>query len=401
MRKNGKRDVLFLCQYFYPENNSSATLPFDTACALASVGLKVSAMCSMPHEYAEEIRVPSRETVSGVAIHRIRCLYPPRSSRMGRLLNFFSFTFNVLLHLGELRRHRVVIVYSNPPILPLVTWIAERLFGTKLVFVSYDLYPEIALTSKSIRPDGGIDRVMKWINHRVFRRASAVVALSNEMRDSLLHLRPELSAENVHILPNWAHEPTPAKRQREENVLTVGYVGNFGVVQDIDTLLGAIEQLKGDCRFRFLFAGHGSKLDEVYERTAGNDFVCVKGFLTGEALDHVLGACDCCVVSLNPGVNRFCMPSKYYSYLQAGAAILSIMDPTAELSREVISERIGCAVSPGDTEGLCTALIAMAENLPAVREAGERASELYRTRYQRENTLSRYVALIRGVLEEA
>ena len=27
-----KKDILFLCQYFYPEYVSSATLPFDTAC---------------------------------------------------------------------------------------------------------------------------------------------------------------------------------------------------------------------------------------------------------------------------------------------------------------------------------------------------------------------------------
>ena len=77
------------------------------------------------------------------------------------------------------------------------------------------------------------------------------------------------------------------------------------------------------------------------------------------------------------------------------------MDPASDLSREVISERIGCAVAPGDTDGLCDALIAMAENLPAVREAGERSSALYRARYQREKTLARYVELVRRVLEEA
>jgi len=33
-----KKDVLFLCQYFYPEYVSSATLPFDTAVALTKAG---------------------------------------------------------------------------------------------------------------------------------------------------------------------------------------------------------------------------------------------------------------------------------------------------------------------------------------------------------------------------
>ena len=400
MRNNGKRDVLFLCQYFYPENNSSATLPFDTACALASAGLRVSALCGMPHEYAEETRVPARETVSGVEIHRVGYFHPPRGSRVGRLLNFFSFTLSVLLHLRELKRHRAVIVYSNPPVLPLVAWIAEKLFGTKLIFVAYDLYPEIALASNSIRPGGCIDRVMRWINRRVFRRASAVVALSGEMRDTVLRLRREIAGDRVHVLPNWAHEAAPTPKRAEDEVLTVGYIGNLGVAQEVETLLDAVERLKNDSRFRFLFAGHGSKLETVRMRTAENKQVHVDGFLTGDDLERVLRMCDCCVVSLNEGLHGLCMPSKYYSYLQAGTAIMSIMEPDAELSREVVSERIGIAVAPGDTNGLCAALISMAEDLPAVREAGMRAAALYRERYARGKALSRYVELIRNVLEE-
>ena len=34
-----KKDVLFLCQYFYPEYVSSATLPYQTARVLVSADL--------------------------------------------------------------------------------------------------------------------------------------------------------------------------------------------------------------------------------------------------------------------------------------------------------------------------------------------------------------------------
>ena len=46
-----KQDVLFLCQFFYPEYNSSATLPWDTAKYLAKSGLSVGAVCGYPKEY--------------------------------------------------------------------------------------------------------------------------------------------------------------------------------------------------------------------------------------------------------------------------------------------------------------------------------------------------------------
>ena len=38
-----KKDVLFLCQFFYPETVSSATLPFDTAASLCKQGFSVGA----------------------------------------------------------------------------------------------------------------------------------------------------------------------------------------------------------------------------------------------------------------------------------------------------------------------------------------------------------------------
>ena len=93
------------------------------------------------------------------------------------------------------------------------------------------------------------------------------------------------------------------------------------------------------------------------------------------------------------------MPSKYYSYLQAGTAVVSIMEKDSELSREVVSEHIGEAVAPGDKEGLCDALMNMADNLLEVRKAGERAAALYQERYQRKKTLERFTALVQSVLE--
>ena len=401
MAKRKQRDVLFLCQYFYPEHNSSATLPFDTACALAAAGYTVDALCGMPHEYTDAQDVPARETVRGVTIRRLRYLHPGRTRRAGRLLNFFSFTLRVLLHLGELRRHRAVIVYSNPPILPLCAWLAERLFGTKLIFVAYDIYPEIALAADSIRPGGLVDRVMQAINRRVFRRAAAVAALSEEMRDTLLRLRPELDDARVHVLPNWAHESAPRETAPEDGVLTVGYFGNLGLMQETETLLAAIERLRGDRRIRFLIAGHGSKLADFRARTADDPQVRIFDFLTGEALERALTLCDCCVVTLVPDVKGLCMPSKYYSYLQAGKAVLSVMEPDACLAREVVSERIGAAVPPGDDAALCAALTAMAAAPEAVRAAGERARAIYAARYDRSLGTERYVALVRSVLGEA
>lgn len=98
-----KRDILFLCQFFYPEYNSSATLPFDTASYLAQNGYSVGALCGYPREYNTSGEVPVRETKDGVSIHRLHYMQLNRRSKLGRLINYFSFTLSVLLHILNLR----------------------------------------------------------------------------------------------------------------------------------------------------------------------------------------------------------------------------------------------------------------------------------------------------------
>ena len=58
-----------------------------------------------------------------------------------------SFTLSVLLHIFEIKDYQAVIVYSNPPVLPIAAILANRLFKTKIIFVSYDVYPEVAYAS--------------------------------------------------------------------------------------------------------------------------------------------------------------------------------------------------------------------------------------------------------------
>ena len=132
-KQTGKKKVLLLCQYFYPEQKSSATLPYDTAVRLTEAGMEVDVLCGRPKEYTSETDVPLREIVNGVSIHRVRYAQPDRKRVIGRLINYFSFTTRVLFSLREIGSHDVVIVYSNPPILPMAAALANRFFRTKII----------------------------------------------------------------------------------------------------------------------------------------------------------------------------------------------------------------------------------------------------------------------------
>ena len=402
-----KKDILFLCQYFYPDQNSSATIPFDTAVALQKAGFTVGALVGYPGEYSQANGIPERETVEGVEIRRLHYSQRSRVGKLGRLWNFFSFTANALAHLHVLRGYRSVIVYSNPPILPLVSMLAKQLFGTKLVFVSFDVYPEIAQVTGAVSGQGIISRLMKWINRRLYQHADAVVSLTDEMRDYLLQNRPELTPDRIMTISNWAHETTTPVSEAayrrfgfESGQFIVSYFGNLGTCQDVEALMRAAEQLRDHSHIRFLIAGHGNKLPLVRERIArfGLDHVVVPGFLEGDAFRDAVAVSSCCVVSLEKGLNGLCAPSKYYSYLQGGSAILAVVEPDNYIATELRKEQIGFSSAPGDGTALAENILALELDRDRCKIMGKRAAELYQRAYSAEKGQQKYVSLFRETL---
>lgn len=405
---NTKYDILFLCQFFYPEHNSSATLPFDTAKCLANEGFSVGALCGYPKEYNDTKKVTAREKKDGVSIHRLRYLQLSRQSKLGRLVNYFSFTLSVLLHICEIKDYKSIIVYSNPPILPIAAILANRLFKTKIVFVSYDVYPEVAYVSGSLKEGSAVSSVMRRIKQSLFRRAEAVVALTDEMREYLLNHRSELSADRVVTISNWAHEATADSKSVARSELgytdedfVVAYFGNIGICQDETALIQAMEQLADHKNIKFLIAGHGNKMPSVRQAAERLPNVRICDFLTGTAFEHAVAASSCGIVSLEQGLTGMCAPSKYYSYLQGGLPILAVAEQSSYLSKDVLYSEIGLCSDVGNGVQLTQNILQLYRDPELCKKMSDNAVRLYTEKYAKGIGLNKYAALFKNVLRTA
>lgn len=399
-----KRDILFLCQFFYPEYISSAQLPWDTVQALKKAGFTVDALCGYPREYSDGNNIPEKETVDGVNIHRLKYIQTGRAGFLGRIINYFSFTFMVLLHLFEVAKYRAVVVYSNPPILPWIASWAKVLFGTKLVFVSYDLYPEVATVTNTLREGNIICRLMEHINKCVYRRADKVVALSSEMKDYILAHRNALETQ-VDVIPNWYADQGETERNREENRFrdtvenrfVVSYFGNMGTMQDMDTILGAIRELKDQDIF-FLFAGHGNKMEKLKSivEQEGISNIAIHKFLHGQDFRDALAISDCAFVSLEKGATGLCVPSKTYSYMMQGLPLLAIMDE-CDIVRD-IEAGAGAWVRSGESEKLAKIIRSLKDDPEAVARMRKTCRRIYLENYTTEICTNKYVTLFQKLL---
>lgn len=402
-----KKDILFACQFFYPEYISSAQLPFDTAKALKAAGYSVDVLCGYPREYLDGDNIPVEETVKGIHIRRLKYIQLDRSGFLGRIVNYFSFTFMVLLNLPRLRHYRSIVVYSNPPILPwIVSW-AKTLFGTKLVFVAYDLYPEVATVTRTLGEGNPICKLMNHINRCICRRADRIVALSSEMKAYILAHR-DYPENAVKIIPNWYADHGPMAPDRENNPFrqvtkdrfTVSYFGNMGTMQDMQTILQAVRELRDEDVF-FLFAGHGNKMEALRDtvQAEGIDNIKIYPFLHGQDFQNALAISDCALVTLVQGATGLCVPSKTYSYMMRGIPLLAVMDEGDIVSD--IESGAGRWVRNGEGSLLAWHIREMKADPETVSRMRMVCRKLYETKYTEEICTSQYVTLFRELLEQA
>lgn len=405
---NKKKDILILCQYFYPEYVSSAILPTQLAEELASAGYSVGTICGWPKEYHTGEVVSKKEEYKGINIYRIKYGSFNNKTKIGRLINFFSFFISTLLRLPKIMKYKVVIVYSNPPVLPFVGYLAQKIGKVKLVFVGFDLYPDNAIAINAIKPDGAISKLMKYINKKVYSNANKIIAISEDMKTYMMTKYEHLKDNQVTIIPNWyTGEIDASKLVKNEDFkiirdkwnLIILYTGNMGEAQDMDTIIDSIIQINNEKlkdNVFFIFTGHGSKQKQMEQKLIENGINNYKfyGFLKGQDYKDVLNIADICLVSLKKGIEGLGVPSKTYGYFAYSKPVISIMSEDTELAKNIIAYNAGFNVSQGDVLGFIKVIRELIENPQKLEILNINSNKIHEELYKKELSLNKYKDMI-------
>jgi len=396
--------ILFMLQFFYPEYITSALLPFQTAKHLAKEGFDITVYCGYPKEYVseEENSVPKKETVSGIKINRIKYMQSKRSNMFLRIINYFSLVVSFLLKIFSFRKYDQIVVYSNPPILPIVAIICNMLFKTDIIFVSYDVYPEIALKTGNLTENSIITKFMDFINNQLYKRAKRVVALSTEMKEYILENR-DIDEEKVVVIPNWATEEeqstSVSKGESEQNSdFQITYLGNMGIPQDMKTLLQTIKLLnETDHNITFSFAGHGNKKEKIEDIKNKYKLTNLKmyGFLKGDDLENLINNTDAFILSLKDELNGLAVPSKFYTYLYSEKPIIAVLNQNSDIARDIKKYNLGISVENESSEKLAQKIIQLSQ-----KEDKKIPSEIYKNKFSKDVQLNKYSQLFGQLVSE-
>lgn len=360
--------VIFVNRFFHPDISATSQMLSDLAFALAGEGMPVRVVTSRMRYDAPGERLPARETIGGVEVHRVETTRFGRAALPGRIVDYGSFYWSASRELARLcGPGDVLVAKTDPPLISLACHAVAARRGARFVNWVQDLYPETAEQMGVPLVRQAIGPALRGLRDRSLARSHANVAVGDIMarRLSAASGRPA----TTHVIPNWCDDTRLHPVAPQDNALrrawgladtfVVAYSGNLGGAHEYGTLLDAAQILAGEKDFTFLFIGGGkgvARLKADAQARGLQHLFRFEPYQPAERLAESLSVGDVHWLSLRPEFEGLIVPSKVYGILAVARPVIAVCDPAGELAPLV--ERLGCGVgiAPGDGAALARTL---------------------------------------------
>lgn len=321
--------------------------------------------------FAGEINI--RPSVPDSSVHVIKTVKYDKSSTLKRLLTWVGAFVHLLWVVWRRSKHCHLVLVSNPPLNVFVPLFTRK----KYSFIVYDLYPDSLFSQGFVKRNSFLGRWWMTKNKQIFAKADCVFTLSEDMKKAVAQYVAE---DKIKIVYNWAHNEHIRPIDKKENVFLtdlklqdkfiVLYSGNMGMTHDIDVLVDVADRLKENEKIHFLFIGEGAKKAVVEEKVAryGLKNCSVLPYQPLEVLPYSMGAADLAVVTTDAKQSGLSVPSKTYTYLATGAALLCLAEDNTELARLTRERRIGRCFVSQDLGGIAGYILQMVSDRRLLHE---------------------------------
>lgn len=399
------RNIWFVNRFFYPDHSATSQLLTDLALSLAQQGHRVRVVTSRQRYDEPQARLPAREEVAGVAVHRVWTSRFGRGFLSGRAIDYLTFYLSCgwcLLRL--VRPGDLVVAKTDPPLISVVAGWMAAVRRARLVNWLQDLFPEVAAALGVAPRPRAAARLLGRLRDDSLRRARMNVAIGEGMRLRLL--ARGIPEARIAVVPNWSDDervrPLPAASNplREEwglaDKFVVGYSGNLGRAHGYETLLAAAQGLRQRDDVVFLFIGGGAAMRglEAEAATLGLGNLVFRPYQPVERLAEGLTVADVHLVVLRPEMEGLIVPSKFYGIAAAGRPAIFVGSPDGEIARLLDEGEAGIAVAEGDSAGLARAILRLREDPELLARLGRNARLLCEGRFSRRAALDRWAQLL-------
>jgi hypothetical protein len=280
------------------------------------------------------------ERGQGLAIQACKARSTSASGLVLRLIDALIFMLWVFWSL-LIKRPKLIYVATDPPLFaPLMVYLYAIIFRARYVYHLQDIHPEAA--NSIIRVNPLVYKITRWLDSLIMRRASALITITNEMKQSIL-LRSSTKSP-VFLVDNPS---VPVECEIVNKEQGFAFCGNAGRLQRIPLLLDAIELYKKQGgKLPFVFAGGGVFKEQVKALSETTVDVSYLGMLSAADAACINARYEWALLPIEDEVTLYAFPSKTSAYVLAGSKVLSICSDETSVAKWVNEHGFGINVKP-------------------------------------------------------
>ena len=409
--------ILLLPSYFYPEGVASPYISKNRNQAFADLGWDMVVYTPTPcrdisnEDRIEYGKVEHRRDVmfdGHMMVNRFR-LIPEGKNPIVRAFRYFAQNvkqFNRAVFANDAKSCDVMLIASTPPTQGAMAALIKKITHKPLVYNLQDIFPDSLVGTGLAKKDGLLWKIGRKIEDFTYRHADKIIVISEDFKKNIM--AKGVPEDKIVVIYNWVDENAVHPVEDEENPLfeefgisrdkfRVVYAGNLGNAQNIDIIMDAARKLKENDNIQFVIFGKGGLENDIKAAKENEqlDNLIVLPLQPYERVSSVYSLGDVCIVACKPGLGGAAMPSKTWSIMSCGSAVLANFDE-GELKAIVEGNNCGVFTKAGDLDAFVAAIENLSQNPSRCEEMGRNGREFILHNLTKEVGTQKYVEVIKS-----
>lgn len=302
----------------------------------------------------------------------------------------------------------MIFAVSNPPINSYIGIKLKKKFHSPFFYMNWDLYPQCI---EYMIHNPAVNLVCKAWHHwnsKNYEKIDCMLTIGEVVAESINEkLKKKIPVRVIPIATDTERLKPIAKSEnpfcKEYDLVdkfVVLYSGKMGYGHNIEVILKASEILQSQDHIQFVFIGDGPKYkiveDFIRENNASN--ILLLPLQPEEIFTQSMACGDIGIVSQETAMAHLFMPSKTYSMMACGMAIVGICSSHDDLQKLILASDCGETVNISDENKLAETLLLLYKNEELLKKYKSNARREVEMQYSKSVIVERYRELFQQYL---
>lgn len=408
--------LLLLPAYFTPELVSDTPLDDARYCAFAEAGMEMELFTSVPtrgvsdEDKEKYSKIKNESMYNGkMSVHRFSMI-DEGTNPILRALRYFLCFVKQYYYGRKQKGIGAIFVVSTPPIQGMLAGMLKKRLNCGYVYNLQDIFPDTLVGAGLAKKDGLLWKIGRKIENYTYKQADKIIVISEDFKRNIM--AKGVPEEKIVVVYNWVDQNAIFPIKDEDNDLfeefgisrdkfRVVYAGNLGNAQNIGIIVDAAKRLKENANIEFVIFGKGGLEDEIKATKEKDqlDNLKILPLQPYERVAKVYGLGNICIVACKVGLGGAAMPSKTWSIMSAGRAVLANFDE-GELKEILENNECGVFTKADDLDGFIKAIEDLSQHPERCAEMGAKGREFILKNLTKDVGTQKYVDVIKSVVKD-